>query len=429
MELLHRAKTEYKGIRGLGFTDALVHLFCFISVLFIGADKWGINVGVNFRLDQVFLLIFTALLIVKNRYRLTSNYSLVAFLIFSLISVFTAFNLLRGALFYFSIIYNVFFLFYAFENYVRFYGMEKFISILRKTLYLQFVILLIQYALKVGLKYELSFLPAYGEYMGIPRFNLWFYEPSYMATYLSFWLALSAYKLFICGQVSYVKDVMINVVMLIISTSTAGFIAIALVLVLVYVMWLAKGISKKKVITLLIIVVAIVGFCVVFSDLVEVFIGRLFGGDLDGASGGRIQGWSETFEIFLQKPLFGVGPGNYGLFVYNDAEIVPTNVTLELMATLGIFSTIAFYSLTYLLIKKARKLNKKLQTKQSKTLVAIAFALLIFTIILQFNQGYLRLYHWLILGVLSGGIKELKSKAFCQIKEKQDTNLLRSKNV
>ena len=417
MELVHKAKTEYKGIKGLRLTDALVHLFCFISVLFIGADKWGINVGVNFRLDQIFLLIFTALLIVKNRFRLTSNYSLVLFLILSLISVFTAFNVLRGALFYFSIVYNAIFLFYAFENYVRFYGVDKFISILRKTLYVQFVILLIQYALKVGLSYELSFLPAYGEYMGIQRFNLWFYEPSYMATYLSFWLSLSAYKLFICGNASYLKDLLINVVMLVISTSTAGFIAIALVLVLVYAMWLAKGISKKKVISLIVIVVLLVAFCIVFSDLVEVFIGRLFGGDLDGASGGRIQGWSETFKIFLEKPIFGVGPGNYGLYVYNDAEIVPTNVTLELMATLGIFSTIAFYSLTYVLIRKARKLNKKLKTKQSKTLIAIAFGLIIFTIILQFNQGYLRLYHWMILGVLSGAIKELNRKTSCKIKD------------
>lgn len=410
MELTHKVK---KNIKGLGCTDALVHLFCFISVLLIGADKWGINVGVNFRLDQVFLLIFTTLLIVKNRYRLTYNRSLTLFLILSLISVFTAFNILRGVLFYFSIIYNTIFLFYAFENYVRFYGVDKFISILRMTMFVQFIVLLIQYVLKVFFHFELSFLPAYGEYMGIPRFNLWFYEPSYMATYLSFWLAFLAYKLFICGQVCYIKDILINIVMLVISTSTAGFIAIALVFVLVYSMWLVKGLSKKKIILLMAIIVLIFAFCMIFRNLVDVFIGRLFGGDLNGASGDRISGWGETFGVFLEKPIFGVGPGNYGLYVYGEAERVPTNVTLELMATLGIFATISFYALTFKLIKQARQLNKKLKNDQTKTVVAIAFGLIIFTIILQFNQGYLRLYHWMILGVLSGAIKELKKKITC----------------
>ena len=67
--------------------------------------------------------------------------------------------------------------------------------------------------------------------------------------------------------------------------------------------------------------------------------------------------------------------------------------------------------------KNVKKLNKKLKTKQSKTLIAIAFGLIIFTIILQFNQGYLRLYHWMILGVLSGAIKELNRKTSCKIKD------------
>ena len=41
-------------------------------------------------------------------------------------------------------------------------------------------------------------------------------------------------------------------------------------------------------------------------------------------------------------------------------------------------------------------------------LVAWAFGLLTFTLILQANQGYLRLYHWMILGIIEGGILETR---------------------
>ena len=45
--------------------DVFIHLFCFISLLLIGADRWGIELlGVNFRVDQLFLCAFALLLVV-----------------------------------------------------------------------------------------------------------------------------------------------------------------------------------------------------------------------------------------------------------------------------------------------------------------------------------------------------------------------------
>lgn len=390
--------------------DTFVHAFCFISVLLIGADIWGVNVGVNFRIDQVFLVIFTLLLWVKNSYRITDNRFVLIFAVSSLISVFLAFNVLRGALFYFSILYNIFFLFFAFSSYVKTYGIKKFTVIFRWTFYVQFALLIMQFALKVVLKFEFSFLPSYGEYMGIPRFSLWFYEPSYLATYAIFWFAFSCYMLIMCNQAKYFIDAILGFIMLAITTSSTGFIGIALVVAVVYLMWFFRGITLKKFITLFIIIGVIVALRFIFSSVFDVFIARLFNGDINQASGGRVEQWSETFKVFLEHPVFGVGPGNYGLYLGEDAGYVPSNVTLELMATLGIVGTVAFYGLTVSLIVKSIKVSKKVKNNQSKMLVACAFALIIFTVILQANQGYLRLYHWMLLGVIYGGIKYLKGE-------------------
>ena len=97
--------------------DLFIHFFCFLSVLLIGADRWGIELfGVNFRVDQLFLCIFALLLAVKGEYRLTCNWWVVAFLGFSFLSTIFSVSLTRGILFFCSIVYNILFLFYAFAS-------------------------------------------------------------------------------------------------------------------------------------------------------------------------------------------------------------------------------------------------------------------------------------------------------------------------
>ena len=394
--------------------DLLTHAFCFLSILLIGADTWGIDVGVNLRFDQIFLCIFTLLLVIKNHYRLTWNIWIILFAVFALISTLFSFNLKRGILFYCSIIYNILFLFYAFQSYVKIYGFKKLIGIFRKTLYVQFCIIVIQFLLKVVFDYEVPFMPGAGEYMGIPRFSLWFYEPSYLATYLTFWFTLSLYMWLVGKDRSYIKDVLFGLVMFLLATSTTGFLGIILAVVLVYIIWLSRGITFKKLMFPLIVLFAFLIFRIAFSSVYTVFFERLFNQSLDSASGGRISLWTETWNVFVQNPLFGVGPGNYGLYLGQDAGKVPSNVTLELMATLGIFATVVFYGLTISLCVKSFKMYRKARNKETALLAAAALAFIVFTIILQANQGYLRLYHWLFFGMLSGGISSSKIKTESQ---------------
>ena len=392
--------------------DLFIDIFFFLSVLLIGADRWGVELlGVNLRLDQLFLCVFTVLMMIKGAYRFTQNIWIFAFLFFSLISSLLAVSIARGILYYFSILYNVVFVFYSFASYVRTFGLKKFLRLFRITCYVQCVLLTVQFLLKVLFGYEFPFLPDYGEYNGILRFQLWFYEPSYLATYLSFWFALSLYMLMIAGKKSYIADVIAALLMFVISTSSSGFIAIALSFAIIYVIWLLKGITRKKLLLLFLIAALVVAFRLIFSHLYNTFIERLFSGSLNTASGGRIEGWRETFQVFLENPFFGVGPGNYGLYLGKGNDYVPTNVTLDALSTLGIFGFVSWAGITVSLVIEAIRRSKGTKSEEKGMLLACVFGLLIFTVILQINQGYLRLYHWMFFGALWGGILRMKRLA------------------
>lgn len=393
-----------KSGNGFIILDFYIHIMCFICVLLIGADIWGIDIGVNLRFDQLCLCIFVVLLIVRNSYLLTFDPWIIVFAGGALISTVLAVSIVRGVMFYCFILYNILFVFYAFKNYIKTYGLSTFIRIFRNTLYVQFVIMMFQVFLKVALNYELDFLPSYGEYKGIPRFSLWFYEPSYLTTYLSFWFALSLYMLLIANDKSYVKDIIMALCMFLFATSTTGFLAIILSCVVVYIMWLWNSVTLKKLIFPCIVLVGFIIFRFGFSSIYSVFFGRLFNQSLDSASGGRISAWAETWNVFVNNFLFGVGPGNYGLYLGVDAGVVPSNITLELLATLGIVPAVAFYCLTFSLCYRSFKAGKVLKCKEGKLIAACAVGLIIFTVILQANQGYLRLYHWMFFGILSGGL-------------------------
>ena len=121
--------------------DLLIHSLCFLSVLLIGADVWGIKIGVNIRLDQLFLALLTLCLIINNSYKIRRSIPVFLFLIFTFISAFFAFNIIRGFVFYFSIAYNVLFVFYCFSSYVSTYGLNKIIKICRQTIYIQSILI------------------------------------------------------------------------------------------------------------------------------------------------------------------------------------------------------------------------------------------------------------------------------------------------
>lgn len=141
----------------------------------------------------------------------------------------------------------------------------------------------------------------------------------------------------------------------------------------------------------------------------------MFNQSLDSASGGRISNWSRDYNVFMNNFLFGVGPGCYGLYTTGNTLDCPSNVTLDLFSTLGIFPSIFFILIHISLLIKCYKVYK-FNPKQNKLFLGLILSFIIFILILQFNQGYLRLYHWMFLGIMLGFVERYKKINYINIK-------------
>lgn len=390
--------------------DKAITFFVLLSSILIGADRWGVSLlGVQFKVAEIFLVIATFLMIISKRFYSANNKWVYFFVITSFISFLFGYSIQRGILFYFYIIFNVIFIYFLYFNYAKYYGADKLIKVFRTSFYVNFGVLLFQYLVNTIFGYNIPFLTNYGTFAGVHRYQSFFYEPSYLATYVVFWLACSLFQLFIGKDKGYLIDVALALVMLLISTSSTGFVGIMITLIPVYLYWLFKDTKPKKLLSIILIIVVIFAVKLSLPNLWNHFVLRIFSGDLNGATGGRVALWAETYKVFKENFLFGVGAGNYGLYLNIGAGYVPSNVTLELLATLGIFGFVAFYGFTISLIYRSYKTYKR--TKNLLPL-ALAYGIIAFTIILQVNQGYLRLYHWMFFGMIEGVCYSLNTKKF-----------------
>ena len=407
-------------------SDKLIHIVCFLSVLFIGADLFSFEVfDVTVRYEQVLLVVFALLLYRKGEFSLSHNIFMWLFCLTTLCSVFFAYNLKRSAIFYFAIVYNLIFVFFLFSSYVRIYGLKKFIEIFRYTIMLQVFFVAVQSVVKVAFEYDFPFFSNYGAFRGVYRFCIWFYEPSYYATHMIFGFALALYMLAFARDFSYIFDIFAIALGLVMSTASTGIVGMGIAVVVVFFIYAVTGwkkilASKHYAIKIILKTLSLIAFCMApifglflisrfFPEMYNVYIQRVFD-DPVSAMGGRVEMWQEVIKVFKQFPVFGVGPGCYGLFVSNDNSIIPSNVTLELLSTTGVLSTLLFYAITVYFIVRCAKCAKKYGTRSDKLVFGCALALLVFTLVLQANQSYIRLYHWMFLGILQGALERYDCK-------------------
>ena len=395
--------------------DYVIHICAFLSFLLIGTDTLGFSLfNVNIRYCQFILVILTMLLLIKIKFNLPCILSgkhkdvkfwlIVVFiacgLISSLVSAYTS----RAILFWFFIVYNVIFLLFGIGVYVYLYKDFAF-KLFRISSFVVVWLLVVQMVLWLSYRIEIPFMCNKQYYNNIYRFSLWAYEPSYFATYLLLWLGYASVQLCCNEKKEYILDILCSVLAIVITTSTSGFVGIALIFCVVYAIWLYKKFKWQKLLFLLIPVVFILIFRFALPGIWETFVMRLFDRSLDEASGGRISAWKTAFNVFIKNFFFGVGPGCFGLYVADSNLITASNVTLELLSTLGIFATLAYITFHVVLLVQALMIYvKHKEDKDAITILSLAVALFCFIIVLQVNQGYLRLYHWLFLAFLSGKI-------------------------
>lgn len=383
----------------------LFDILILLSIIFIGTDVWSINLLVNIRLIQVFYLVVVFYMIIKDKYRLYINKYFVLFLLSSSLSVLFSISILNSLLYYFWILYDFIILIPIFYCYVKEKGPKQFLVLIKYTFRIILGLILVQYILDGVLHIELPFLSSQ-HHMGVTRPALWFYEPSYLASFMLIYLSISAYEVIINKNIRYIFDLLATILSLVIITSTTGFLGIVLVLGLCFILFIAYAKTNKQ--RLFASLTAVVSVIVIFlgvrfflPNVYFLFIDRIFSSGLVSAAGGRITEYNFQINAFVSSPIVGVGLDAYGAFIGN-VNSVATNITLELLACSGILGAIAFYSLIVVPCYNAFFGKNKKSINYSKQLCLALFVLIV---ILQANQNYMRLYLWMMIVVSFAGIE------------------------
>ena len=137
----------------------------------------------------------------------------------------------------------------------------------------------------------------------------------------------------------------------------------------------------------------------------------------------RWKGALDCLEIFMNNPLFGVGIGGVGPYLYsafeNGSKAVtlkeielydPTMVFPEILASLGIFGLFAFAFLFYRfwnIFKAVMDKSLPISLEERRTAIALMISLVCTIFVLQFNQGIFRSYIWLHGALVLGYFRSL----------------------
>lgn len=383
-----------------------ISLLIILSIVLIGTDVWHFDfLGVNIRYIQFFYLAVVVFLFFIKKYYIKLNKPLIFLIIGLIFSVIFSCDILASLKYYLWIIYNVFFITLLFYSYTIIVGKEHMLKLFKYSIVAVFSLVCIQYVLDGVFNIELPIFSVQ-RHKGVIRVALWFYEPSYLATYLTIFMAIFSYSFLILKDKWSIIFLAITILTSLVTTSTTAYISIVACLGLAsFLLLISRDHTIKYKLTMLgielglaIIFVGVVA--IVFSDSFDLFVMRIFRNGLVSASGDRISSYSETIQVIKDNWLFGCGLGAYPIYM-GKANYVPTNVTLELLATTGVVGTLSFYGLIVYYIYEVWFSPRKNKYEYSKMFV---FALICFWIILQANQNFHRLYLWMIFGISSGVI-------------------------
>lgn len=383
--------------------DALM----FTAILFSGTDIWALNLGVNIRYIQIIYVAILFIYIFKYEPRLKFRvgyvlWPLFLFVFSGYLSTLFAIDRIQSVKYLVWIFYTVLILIPMFYLYVSRLGINKLETILKTVVVVLFILIVGQLILDMILKIELPFLRSQ-HHEGVTRVALWFYEPSYLASFMAIFVGYFAYRVFINNRFDLIKILVLAVLCMVATTSTTGFMAIAFLFALIV---FAKVIAVRDVrekaiilsIALIILVIAITVMALAFRSVFDKFVLRIFSQGLAKASGERISDYGNQFDAFKSAPIFGVGLDCYGVFM-GDPSLVASNISLELLATMGVFGFIAFYLIFAVLLFEVFISKRRKCYHISK---AIVFSTLFLIVVLQANQNFMRLYLWMMVAISYG---------------------------
>lgn len=397
-------------------TYTLISLYFFT----LHADQLHIPFGLwNIRFNNVLALFLIIYLSINKRLTLKLPYpilfSLLLLCLSMTISYFASADFVRSTgyylMFYFTLICYFFLPILLISN----YSVIRILNIYISSFYYVGLYATIQFLLSlIGIydpfaNQKLSFMV---------RPNAFAYEPSFYALYLApgvffvNYLAINRIRLF-----NSYNTVLINIYY-ILSTSTGIVIGY-----LVFLLLMLKKIKKILFPIAIMISVTIILYSL-FPFFFETFYFKLFVVDLTQHHS-FYERWIQienSFHVFKNNPIFGVGIGGVGTYIYegyisgepyllrateNNLTVKsfdPMNVMTEILASLGLFGMIAFLIFFYSIrkqVKCAIKINRYSLSK-AYVLSGLLISSILALIVLQMNQGLFRTYTWVHLGVTLG---------------------------
>ncbi|MGL5000016.1 MAG: O-antigen ligase family protein [Cetobacterium sp.] len=389
----------------------------FLGILFSGGDHLAIKIGGStFKIAQLFFLAYTMILIFEKKYVINKKVSFFYFgiVMAHLISLFITYSFNKSFLYFIFIIFNYFCVINTVYSWCINKSSEKILELYMKNFRIVGFLVVFQFIFgSFGI--EVPFFQN-DRYLGIYRPALWFYEPSYLATYFSFYYAISL-GCYSENIKKYEKDLILSVFFIGITTSSTGFLSIGIGgLLFIFFMNNSIKISLLKIWKLLRnILMVIIVISITKYDIIKIFLFRLINSGISESSGNRVNGWFEALEVFKKYPIFGIGADAFTSF--HSSKIPVTNVSLEILTNLGIFGFFMFFILfCYLYI--LYKINKK-----NKFVKIFYMSLILFLITLQANQNYMRMYLWIHIALfisivrnidleLNSNITEIKNELY-----------------
>lgn len=206
------------------------------------------------------------------------------------------------------------------------------------------------------------------------------YEPSYTALFLSPYCALVFYKYATekVNAMHYVDFALLVGAFIAIKSSTLAMaLAFSMTAILI------SKISFRRLLVFLVILFAAL-YIIYMNQYASFFLTRLFERGIVASGQGRYETMvNTTMKVFRENLFLGVGLAGYGSYI-GIGWYVATNVTVEMLAELGIIGTSIFVIWLLPSIPREKK---------------FLFIAAIFFMTYQGNQNYMRLYFWAYLGI------------------------------
>lgn len=390
-----------------------VTLFVFLSMLLIGADRLGLRAG-GLTLRVVFPVLLTGcgLLYLRYRQAITFPKTLMAlFLLWSLAGVasgFGSYDPIKSVAYAIWTLFNFFIIVALFYNYARHVPPAQ-------TLSLWFLVFRI-HGILVALEFARNYmLGAAG------RPSLWFYEPSYLAIFMTAYFGSALFMLLRQGR-AYLPDFLLSCGTMMLVASATGMFGALFALLLNFIM--ARQRLKLLLGTL---VVGGAAFGILFyffqeTSYYQLLVGFLFSGngnvvDLILLRGGnRVVRVLVAWQAFLQHPWLGIGMGADNAYMdtspypedawryirpWTDLDVGQPfcNVFISVLASTGVLGFLPFMGI---LVHAGAASLRQLRHNTGPEAAAVLVGFFCTILAMQLDGTVQRYYLWSPLGIALG---------------------------